>query len=102
MEEVFMETKDYKTLETDILVVGGGIAGCYAALRAKRAGAGRVMLVDKAVPGKSGTSTFAAGVIAIFFPKKDRLEQWMSQLVELGDGLNDQKWLQIVLESESA
>lgn len=94
-----MLTNNCETLETDVLVLGGGLAGCFAAITAKRAGAGRVMLADKSVPGKSGCSTFAAGVLAVFFPHKDNLEQWMTELVELGEFLNHQEWLQIVLES---
>jgi len=34
------------TIETDVLVIGGGIAGCFAALKAKDQGLD-VVLVDK-------------------------------------------------------
>ena len=40
-------------VETDILVVGGGIAGCWAAISAARNGA-KVALVDKADTIRSG------------------------------------------------
>lgn len=40
-------------LETDILVIGGGIAGCMAAIRAREAGAG-VILVEKGNTRRSG------------------------------------------------
>lgn len=83
--------------ETDILVVGGGLAGSFAAIKARQNGAQRVALVDKSVPGKSGCSTFAAGVIAAHFPHQDSLQQWMEELCELGGYLNDQAWLEIVL-----
>ncbi len=48
------------TFETDVLVVGGGMAACWAAISAARAGAG-VVLVDKGFVGTSGvTATYVA------------------------------------------
>ena len=47
------------TIETDVLVVGGGIAGCFAAIKAKDKGLD-VVIVDKAYVAKSG-GTAAAG-----------------------------------------
>lgn len=43
----------------DVLVVGGGFAGLFAALQAKEAGAD-VLLVDKGRPGYSGLSAWAS------------------------------------------
>lgn len=43
----------------DVLVVGGGFAGLFAALEAKEAGA-NVLLVDKGRPGYSGLSAWAS------------------------------------------
>jgi succinate dehydrogenase/fumarate reductase flavoprotein subunit len=40
-------------LEADILVIGGGIAGCFSAIKAREQGA-KVILVDKGFTGKSG------------------------------------------------
>ncbi len=42
-------------LETDVLILGGGLAGMVAAHYARRNDI-RVILVDKNVPGKSGSS----------------------------------------------
>jgi glycerol-3-phosphate dehydrogenase len=42
-------------VETDVLVIGGGIAGCFAAIKAKEQGLD-VTIVDKAYAGKSGAS----------------------------------------------
>ena len=42
-----------KTLETDVLVIGGGIAGCWAAISAARSGA-RVALMEKGDVRRSG------------------------------------------------
>lgn len=48
-----------ETIETDVLVIGGGAAGTNAALKATDHGA-RVALVVKGLLGKSGCSIFAA------------------------------------------
>ena len=50
------ETTEYTC---DVLVVGGGFAGLFAALEAKAAGAD-VLLVDKGRPGYSGLSAWAS------------------------------------------
>lgn len=52
-----------KRLETDILVIGGGTAGCYAALTAAEQGAPRVIIAEKAHIKRSGC--LAAGVNAL-------------------------------------
>ena len=55
----------------DVLVIGGGIAATFAAIKAKQAGARRVVQVDKGTVGKTGNSCFAAGVIHVCFPEDD-------------------------------
>ncbi|MBW1769292.1 MAG: FAD-dependent oxidoreductase, partial [Deltaproteobacteria bacterium] len=44
-------------VETDVLVIGGGIAGCFAAIKAKEQGAD-VTLIDKGYVGKTGETPF--------------------------------------------
>lgn len=81
---------------TDVLVVGGGLAGAFAAVKAREKGA-QVLLVDKAKAGKSGCSAFAAGVINMCFPEEDDLEAWREEMLEQGCFLNDQDWLELML-----
>jgi succinate dehydrogenase/fumarate reductase flavoprotein subunit len=83
---------------TDILVVGGGAAGCFAAIMAKESGAGEVLLVDKGYVGMSGCSKFAAGSFKCFVPGEDSYDLWFGKAVEEGCYINDQKWTQIHLE----
>ena len=52
-----------KILETDVLVVGGGTAGCYAALTLSKDKEVKIIVVDKANIKRSGC--LAAGVNAI-------------------------------------
>lgn len=49
--------------EADVLVIGGGIAGLFAAVKAHDAGS-KVMLVSKGRLGSSGMTPFAKGIFA--------------------------------------
>ena len=50
-------------LETDILIVGAGGAGMYAAIAAARAGGG-VLLADKSLVGRGGATIMAQMTVA--------------------------------------
>lgn len=83
-------------LETDVLVVGGGSAGCFAAVKAREQGV-RVMLVDKGHVGRSGCSPFAAGAINVCLPGDNR-QEWLEEIITRGEYLNDQEWVRVQLE----
>ncbi len=84
-------------LETDILVIGGGLAGCFAAIKSKEADkTARVMVVDKGYIGSSGQSVFAAGLINIC-TDKDNADLWFEEIVKTGEYLNDQDWVKVML-----
>jgi succinate dehydrogenase/fumarate reductase flavoprotein subunit len=84
--------------QVDVLIIGGGFAGCFAGIKARENGAKDVLLVDKAKAGKSGPSAFAAGVVPAFLPDQDDFDKWFKEVVELGEYLNDQDWLEIVIK----
>ncbi|MEM2578567.1 MAG: FAD-dependent oxidoreductase, partial [Candidatus Bathyarchaeia archaeon] len=44
-----------KVIESDVLVVGGGVAGCFAAVRARERGL-NVTLVDMGYTGYTGAT----------------------------------------------
>ena len=67
-----------KQIETDILVIGGGIAGAFAAYKARASGA-RVLLVDRSYFGRSGCSALASGVYPSYMPG-DKVEDWIGGL----------------------
>lgn len=83
-------------LSCGVLIAGGGPAGCFAAIKAKEAGAD-VLLVDKGYVGKSGCATFGAGSFKGFIPDEDDFELWYSKAVEYGCYINDQEWTEIHL-----
>ncbi len=83
---------------TDILVVGGGAAGCFAAIKARESGAEKVTLVDKGYVGMSGCSKFAAGSFKCFIPEEDDYDLWFGKAVEEGWYMNDQEWTRIHLK----
>ena len=57
------ETLQHKQMHTDVLVIGGGTAGCYAALTISRNSKRSVLITEKANIKRSGC--LAAGVNAI-------------------------------------
>lgn len=85
-------------VDADVLVVGGGIAGCWAAIRASEFPVS-VVLADKARVARSGQSTFAAGVMLAPQPGDD-LAAWREEIVEAGDYLNEQEWVDLVLQEQ--
>ena len=52
-----------QVLTTDVAIVGGGAAGCYAALNLHRAGV-KTVIVCKGLVGKSGASIFAGNLVS--------------------------------------
>jgi len=80
-------------LETDVLILGGGVAGCIAALQACEAGAD-VLLVDKAISIKrSGDTGHGAAFLTCFLELGedwDTAEPFTRWAVDLCDGLIDE------------
>ncbi|MDB1125575.1 FAD-dependent oxidoreductase [Vibrio algarum] len=60
-----LDVKDFTTKKhkTDVLVIGGGMAGLFAAVKAHDAGA-KVMMVSKGRLGSSGLTPFAKGIFS--------------------------------------
>ena len=77
-------------LSTDILVVGAGGAGMYAALAAARAGAG-VILADKNMIGRGGATVMAQMTVAAALAEQepDTWEHHLADTLAAGRGLCD-------------
>jgi succinate dehydrogenase / fumarate reductase, flavoprotein subunit len=80
-----------KEISTDVLVIGGGPAGCFAAIEAREAGVQRVTMVCKAVTGSSGAMMYASGNIRDWRPEE--AEDIFNYLIPRGSFLCDQDWL---------
>ena len=83
-----------RIIDTDVLVIGGGLAGCWAAISAKES-ADRVTLLEKAVVARSGASTFTNSMLAP--PPEGEVDAWLTEIVEAGEYLNDQEWVRNLL-----
>lgn len=81
-----------ETISADVLVLGGGIAGCFAAIKARELGAD-VVMVDKGNVGRSGESHQMSGVLAYFDHEKDDYDVLYRQCVMASEWLADQKRL---------
>lgn len=82
-------------IESDVLVIGGGMAACRAALRARELGA-EVTLVDKAYVSRSGASVFAHVMMAP--PPEKEYGAWLKEIVESSEYLADQEWIVALLQ----
>ena len=69
--EIDLDTLGIDKINTDVLVIGSGMAGLFAAVKAHDAGA-KVMLVSKGRIGASGQTPFAKGIFA-FDPANEKL-----------------------------
>ena len=85
-----------KVVETDVLVIGSGLAGCFAAVRARELNAD-VTLVDKNFVGKTGSSNVARDFMVFNEDWGDDLDTWLDQFSRIGDHVADRRWAEIIL-----
>lgn len=88
--------QDELGLEADVLVVGGGLAGTWAAAAAARAGA-EVIVADKGFCGTSGVTAHAGP--GHWWVAPDRREEAIERQLEKSRGLGDREWMERVLET---
>lgn len=87
-----------KIIETDVLVIGGGMAGCFAAIKAREHGAA-VVLIDKGYVGKTSGIQLFTGELQVFNPEKGhKLDKWMEEINVGGEYLNNKEWTEIVIK----
>lgn len=84
-------------VETDVLIIGAGLAGIYASIKAKELGAQNVLLVDKGRVGRTGMTVFGAGVMLVKFPADDP-DAWLRETYEYGEHVADQNWIRIIMD----
>lgn len=83
-------------LETDVLVIGGGPAGTWAAIAAAAQGA-RVVLADKGFCGTSGATAPAGTGVWHVSPQGDARDHAKASRYALGGALAETRWMDRVL-----
>ena len=82
----------------DVLVIGGGTAGCFAAVIVKENGLD-VIVMDKASSGKAGASIMASGFWSVFNPDwgmdYDSTLNWINKNCSF---LNNRTWTELFLQ----
>src|SRR6516165_2918457 len=87
-------------IETDVLIIGSGGAGMYAAIAAARAGAG-VMLVDRSLIGRGGATVMAQMTVAAALgcETPDHWSHHYDDTLAAGRGLCDERLAQLLCEA---
>ena len=87
---------DIEIIDVNVLVIGGGFAGTWAALRAAEVN-DNIVLVEKAYVSRSGASTMSGGVTSC--PQdSDDLNLWAREFIVRGHYTCDQDWTMQLLE----
>ncbi len=86
-------------IETDVLVIGAGGSGMYAALEAARAGAA-VVLADRSLIGRGGATVMAQMTVAAALSEQtpDHWEHHLSDTLAAGRGLCDERLAALLCE----
>ncbi len=83
---------DSTNVETDVLVIGSGAAGMYAAIEAARSGA-KVLLADRSLIGRGGATVMAQMTVAAALGEEvpDDPSHHLDDTIAAGRGLCDEK-----------
>jgi L-aspartate oxidase len=85
---------------TDVLVIGGGVAGLRAAIAAAEEGADVLILAKETL--EQSNTWYAQGGIAAVLQPTDSVESHIQDTLSCGAGLCDQKAVKIVIEEGPA
>lgn len=85
-----------KVVETDVLVIGGGSAGLWAANRAVELGE-RVLVVDKGPAKWGGQASLSGGGVTAVITEED-VDKFVEEMVYYYDGLCEQDLIEGILK----
>ena len=96
-------TSEPLAIETDVLVIGSGAAGMYAAIEASRGGV-RVFLVDRSLIGRGGATVMAQMTVAAALGEEvpDAPRYHYDDTIAAGRGLCDEDLAQLLCEDAPA
>src|ERR1700750_2877836 len=86
-------------VDTDVLIIGSGGAGMYAAIEAERAGCD-VFLVDRSLIGRGGATVMAQMTVAVALGSEtpDHWSHHYADTLEAGGGLCDERLARLLCE----
>lgn len=87
-------------IKCDVLVVGGGMAGGFAAIKAREVGS-NVVLVDKGQVGKA-CQTAACNYYLIYEPEKHDMEAWLAHNHAKSEYTDNMDWAKVVFSESKA
>jgi succinate dehydrogenase / fumarate reductase, flavoprotein subunit len=90
---------DTMNVETDVLVIGSGAAGMYAAIEAARHGS-KVLLADRSLIGRGGATVMAQMTVAVALGEEvpDDPSHHYENTIAAGRGLCDEKLARLLCE----
>jgi succinate dehydrogenase/fumarate reductase flavoprotein subunit len=90
---------DTMNVETDVLVIGSGAAGMYAAIEAARRGC-KVLLADRSLIGRGGATVMAQMTVAVALGEEvpDDPSHHYENTIAAGRGLCDEKLARLLCE----
>jgi succinate dehydrogenase flavoprotein subunit len=96
--EMFMNQEPMRA-ETDVLVIGSGAAGMYAAIEAARSGC-QVLLADRSLIGRGGATVMAQMTVAVALGSEtaDHWSYHCSDTLAAGRGLCNEPLAQLLCE----
>lgn len=86
--------KGQKSLKTDILIIGCGIAGASAALEAAKSGLKVIVITKSKKLEESNTYYAQGGIVSLGYD--DNPELLKEDIIETGDGINDPEAVRIL------
>lgn len=92
---ISFDTKDISYIQTDILVIGSGVAGLRAAIEAAKYA--KVLIITKDKLSESNTEQ-AQGGIAVVLSHEDSLEKHIEDTLRVGNGLCNEEAVRILVE----
>src|SRR5580693_3801703 len=92
-------TPDPIAIDTDVLVIGSGAAGMYAAIEAARHGS-KVLLADRSLIGRGGATVMAQMTVAVALGEEvpDDPSHHYENTIAAGRGLCDEKLAQLLCD----
>lgn len=86
-----------ESIASDVLVIGGGLSGFWAAIRAAEDSDLTVTIVDVGLAGRGGQSPFAQGETIALLPDEDNLDAWVEDIAQANEWLSPQDMVETML-----